>query len=103
MPRNWIFTGDRITPQQAVEFGLANRVVAPEKLMRKPVPGAKIDEQRAWRETKKKLMNLYLHRTAAEMLDTQFARQLAATVSKEHTDIASAFLAQQKRNQDKAK
>ena len=28
-----IFTGDRITPQQAVEFGLANRVVAPENLM----------------------------------------------------------------------
>ncbi len=28
-----IFTGDRITPQQAVEFGLANRVVPPEKLM----------------------------------------------------------------------
>ena len=28
-----IFTGDRITPQQAVEFGLANRVVAPDALM----------------------------------------------------------------------
>ncbi len=100
-----IFTGDRITPQQAVEFGLANRVVAPEKLMEEARALAeKLMKQpaSALRETKK-LMNLYLHRTAAEMLDTQLARQLAATVSKEHTDIASAFLAQQKRNQDKGK
>ena len=28
-----IFTGDRISAQQAVEYGLANRVVAPDKLL----------------------------------------------------------------------
>jgi hypothetical protein len=44
----------------------------------------------AVRETKK-LMNLYLHRNAAQMLDTQLARQLTATLSEEHHAIASAF------------
>jgi enoyl-CoA hydratase/carnithine racemase len=96
-----IFTGDRITPQQAVEFGLANRVVAPEKLMDEARALAeKLLKQprHALRETKK-LMNLYLHRSAAQMLDTTIARQLAATLSEEHHRIASDFLAQQKRTQ----
>lgn len=97
-----IFTGDRITPQQAVEFGLANRVVAPDKLMEEArILADKLLKQpaQALRETKK-LMNLHLHRSAAQMLDTTLARQLAATMSAEHHEIASAFIAQQKRNQD---
>lgn len=96
-----IFTGDRITPQQAVEFGLANRVVAPEKLMDEARTLAdKLMKQpaQALRETKK-LMNLFLHRSAAAQLDTTIARQLAATLSDEHHRIASDFIAQQKRNQ----
>ncbi|MGP3791496.1 enoyl-CoA hydratase/isomerase family protein [Pseudomonas sp. B392_1p] len=96
-----IFTGDRITPQQAVEFGLANRVVAPEKLMEEARALAeKLLKQpaQALRETKK-LMNLYLHRSAAQMLDATLGRQLAATMSAEHHSIATNFIAQQKRQQ----
>ncbi|MGF6266822.1 enoyl-CoA hydratase [Paraburkholderia youngii] len=96
-----IFTGDRITPQQAVEFGLANRVVEPEKLMDEALALAEklLKQPRsALRETKK-LMNLHLHRSAAQVLDTTLARQLAATLSNEHHQIASAFIAQQKRKQ----
>lgn len=96
-----IFTGDRISPQQAVEYGLANRVVAPEKLMDEARALAeKLLKQpaQALRETRK-LMNLYLHRSAAQMLDATLGRQLVATLSEEHNAIASDFIAQQKRNQ----
>lgn len=62
-----IFTGDRITSQQAVEYGLANRVVAPDKLMEEARALAeKLLKQpsQALRETKK-IMNSYLLRSAA--------------------------------------
>ncbi|TWC61606.1 enoyl-CoA hydratase [Pseudomonas sp. SJZ103] len=96
-----IFTGDRITPQQAVDYGLANRVVAPEKLMEEARALAeKLLKQpsQALRETKK-IMNSYLHRSAAQVLDTTLGRQLAATLSEEHHSLATAFIAQQRRTQ----
>ncbi len=96
-----IFTGERISPQQAVEFGLANRVVAPDKLMEEArVLADKLLKQprQALRETKK-IMNLYLHQSAARVLDVTLGRQLAATLSEEHHRIAADFIAQQKRNQ----
>ena len=95
-----IFTGDRITAAQAVEYGLANRVVAPESLM---------DEARALaekmlkqpplalRETKK-IMNLNLHQAAARVLDTTLARQFAATIGDEHLTIARELVEKQARN-----
>ena len=94
-----IFTGDRITPQQAVEFGLANRVVEPDKLMDEARALAdKLMKQprEALRETKK-LMNRYLHVSAAQHLDVTLGRQLAATLSEEHHRIAHEFLDKQKR------
>jgi enoyl-CoA hydratase/carnithine racemase len=94
-----IFTGDRITPQQAVEYGLANRVVAPEALMEEARALAeKLMKQprEALRETKK-IMNRYLHMSAAQHLDVTLGRQLAATMSDEHHRIARDFLANQKR------
>ena len=96
-----IFTGERITAQQAVEFGLANRCIAPEKLLdeaRALAHKLLQQPQHALRETKK-LMNLYLHRSAAQMLDTTLARQLEATLSAEHHAIAAQFIAQQRRHQ----
>ena len=93
--KDLIFTGDRITPQQAVEFGWANRVVAPDLLIEeaRTLANKLLKQPRnALRETKK-LMNLHLHRSAAHMLDTTLARQLAATLSQEHHDIAAAFIA----------
>lgn len=96
-----IFTGDRITPQQAVEFGLANRVVAADRLMDEArTLAAKLIAQprQALRETKK-ILNLTLHHAAANILDAHLGRQLAATLSEEHHTIAAQFLAKQKRNQ----
>jgi enoyl-CoA hydratase/carnithine racemase len=94
-----IFTGDRISAQQAVEYGLANRVVAPERLMDEARSLAeKLLQQprEALRETKK-IMNRYLHVSAAQHLDTTLARQLAATLSEEHHRIAEKYIANQKR------
>jgi len=98
--KEFIFTGDRITPQQAVEFGLANRVVAPDKLMdeaRSLAAKLLAQPQQALRETKK-ILNLTLHRAAANILDVHLGRQLAATLSEEHHGLASEFLAKQKRS-----
>ena len=95
-----IFTGDRITPQQAVEFGLANRVVSPDALMTEARALAeKLMKQprEALRETKK-IMNRYLHLSAAQHLDVTLGRQLAATLSDEHHRIARDFLSNQKRD-----
>jgi enoyl-CoA hydratase len=97
-----IFTGERISAQQAVEFGLANRVVAHDKLMDEARALAeKLLKQprQALRETKK-IMNLYLHQAAARVLDTTLGRQLAATLSEEHHEIAADFIARQKRNRE---
>ncbi len=94
-----IFTGDRITAQQAVEFGLANRVVPADKLMEEArALAAKLLAQprEALRETKK-IMNRYLHVAAAQHLDVTLARQLTATLSDEHHRIARDFLAKQSR------
>lgn len=96
-----IFTGDRISPQQAVEFGLANRVVPPERLMEEARALAeKLMRQprEALRETKK-IMNRHLHLSATQHLDVTLGRQLAATMSEEHHTLARTFLAGQKRSQ----
>ena len=95
-----IFTGDRITPQQAVEFGLANRVVPADDLLgeaRKLAEKLVRQPRQALRETKK-ILNLYLHQNAAHILDTTLARQLAATLSAEHHELARALIENQKRN-----
>jgi len=94
-----IFTGERITAPQAVEFGLANRVVPHDHLMAEARALAERllkQPRQALRETKK-IMNLYLHQNAARILDTTLARQLAATLSAEHHAIAQDLIDKQKR------
>ena len=89
-----IFTGERITPQQAVEFGLANRVVPADRLMDEAhALAAKLlkQPQQALRETKK-IMNRYLQASATQHLDVTLGRQLAATLSEEHHRLARGFL-----------
>lgn len=93
-----IFTGERISAEQAVAFGLANRVVAPERLMDEARALAeKLLKQprEALRETKK-IMNRYLQASVTQHLDTTLGRQLAATMSEEHHAIARAFIDQQR-------
>jgi len=94
-----IFTGDRITAQQAVEYGLANRVVPAGEVMdeaRKLAQKLLAQPRNALRQTKI-IMNTYLRQSAAQVLDTTLASQLSATLSDEHQVLARAFLDGQKR------
>lgn len=96
-----IFTGDRISAQQAVDYGLANRVVPADRVMEEARTLATkllAQPREALRETKK-IMNRYLHVTAAQHLDVTLGRQLAATLSEEHHRLARAFLDRQRRPQ----
>jgi enoyl-CoA hydratase len=90
-----ILTGDRITPAQAVEFGLANRVVPPDRLMSeaRALADKLLKQPRQALEESKKILNLYLRHSAGQVLDTTLARQLSATLSPEHNALARAFLA----------
>jgi enoyl-CoA hydratase len=89
-----VFTGDRISPQDAVAWGLANRVVPHDQLMeearaladkmlRKPA--------QALRESKK-ILNRYMHAVAAQHLDVTLATQMTRTLSAEHQAVARGFL-----------
>ena len=98
-----IFTGERISAQRAVDFGLANRVVARDLLLTEArALAVKLLQQprQALRETKK-IMNLYLHQNASRILDTTLARQLAATLSPEHHFIAQGLIEKQRRHEAK--
>ncbi|MGE0384919.1 MAG: enoyl-CoA hydratase/isomerase family protein [Gammaproteobacteria bacterium] len=89
-----VFTGDRISPQEAVAWGLANRVVPHDQLMTEARALAdKIMKKpaQAIRESKK-ILNRFLHVAAAQHLDTMLATQTMLTMSKEHIGIAQAFL-----------
>lgn len=96
-----IYTGDRISAEQAVEFGLANRVVPHDQLMDEAMKlaGKLLRQPRNALRNTKKIMNLYLRQAADNVLETMTRFQLDATLSDEHQTISRAFLDKQKRNE----
>src|SRR5690606_1016900 len=69
--KEYLFTGDRIDASRAVEFGLANRAVAPESLMSEALAlGERLagQPQRALRDTKRAL-NLHVSASVHAVLD----------------------------------
>jgi len=89
-----VFTGDRISPQDAVAWGLANRVVPHDQLMTEARTVAQKIMQKpsqAIRESKK-ILNRFLHVAATQHLDTMLATQTMLTQSPEHIAIARSFL-----------
>jgi len=89
-----IFTGDRVSAQDAVAWGLANRVVPHDELMQEARALAeKIMKKPALaiRESKK-IMNRFLVQSAAQHLDTTLATQMMCTQSEEHRRIAQGFI-----------
>lgn len=99
--KEFIFTGQRITPEQAVACGLANRVVAHESLMDEARGlAAQMAKQprSALRETKK-LLNLYVRRNIETVMEPLLARQFEQTQGTEHGAIVQGLIAKQKRNQ----
>ncbi|MET7842778.1 enoyl-CoA hydratase/isomerase family protein [Streptomyces sp. NPDC005356] len=90
-----LFFGSRVDPQDAVRLGLANRVVAPDKLL---------DEAReladrlarlpvqAVRDTKR-LVNLHLEQAAAVVLEPSLMAERQSMASAEHIDLVAELIA----------
>lgn len=99
--KEFIFTGQRIQPQQAVDCGLANRVVSHQQLMSESLLLA---EQMAGQPSEalkdtKRIMNLYLQQNITNVLDTHLATQLLATQRPAHRNIVEKLIAKQRRKE----
>jgi enoyl-CoA hydratase len=89
--KEFLFLGERISPQQAVEFGLASRVVAAADLMGEAIGLAhrlaKVPDT-ALRNTKHAL-NAYLEAQLPGAFERAFAGELASMGSPEHRDAVA--------------
>jgi enoyl-CoA hydratase len=97
-----ILVGERITPEQAVEYGLATRVVAHDQLMdeaRALADKLLAQPRNALRESKK-ILNMHLRASATQVLDVTLQAQFQATLGEEHQTRARAFLDNQRRRRD---
>lgn len=97
--KEFIYTGQRIAPEQAVACGLANRVVAHDSLMteaRSLAAQLAAQPRSALRETKK-LLNLYVRRNIETVLEPLLVCQFAQTQGPEHGAIVQGLIAKQKR------
>ena len=93
--KEYLFTGERIPAQKAVELGLANRVVAPESLMDEAVALAKKlagQPAQALQETKRAL-NLHLQAAALRVLPFALSAESESFSSPEVAATARAFAA----------
>lgn len=92
--KEYLFTGDRIVAKDAVEFGLANRVVPDgsslnealslaERIARQPTQ-ALIDTKRA--------LNKHLERAMHDVLDFALAAESISSASAPHRQIVDRFL-----------
>jgi enoyl-CoA hydratase len=91
--KEYLFTGDRISAQQAVDIGLANKVVPDgtcvdvalelaERMAKQP--------RQALRDTKRAL-NKQLERSVFEVLDFALAAETISIVSDEHRQVVETF------------
>jgi enoyl-CoA hydratase len=92
--KEFLYTGDRITAQTAVELGLANRVVPDgtaleeavalaERIARQPVAALKAT---------KRALNKVLERAVVEVLDYALTAESISSASREHGAIVERFL-----------
>jgi enoyl-CoA hydratase len=93
--KEFLFTGDRISAETAVQLGLANRVVAATDLMDDAVALAHrlaSMPQRALFDTKRAL-NMHLERAMAGVLDFAIAAERETMASDEHIRLVAAMRA----------
>ena len=86
--REYLFTGDRIPAQTAVELGLATRTVAPGELLpeaRKLAERLAGQSPAALRGTKR-VVNLHLSRALSGAIQAGFEAEVATMQSPEHRD-----------------
>ncbi|WP_372349757.1 enoyl-CoA hydratase/isomerase family protein [Streptomyces sp. KL116D] len=104
-----LFFGSRVNPEDAVRLGLANRVVAPDKLLAEARElGNRLAELpvQAVRDTKR-LVNLHMEQAAATVLEPSLLAERQSMTSAEHIELVSQLIARSKKkaasNKDKAK
>jgi enoyl-CoA hydratase/carnithine racemase len=97
-----IFTGDRISAEQAVAFGLATRVVEHEALMdeARALANKLLAQPRNALRESKKILNVHLRDSATRVLDVTLQAQFQATLGEEHQTRARAFLDNQRRSRE---
>jgi enoyl-CoA hydratase/carnithine racemase len=96
--KEYLFTGDRIPAEKAVELGLANRVVAHDSLLDEALALAhKLSAQpaQALQETKRSL-NLYLQEAALKILPYALSTETESFSSPEVKATAEKFAAKAK-------
>jgi enoyl-CoA hydratase/carnithine racemase len=97
--KEYIFTGDRIPPEQAVQLGLANRVVPADALMDEALRLAQrlaALPARALRDTKRAL-NAHVEKAVAGPLEIAIQAELATLASPEHAERVRRMLDKSKR------
>jgi enoyl-CoA hydratase len=93
--KEFLFTGDRIGPEQAVALGLANRVVPAAELMGEALKLAQRLArlpQRALRDTKRAL-NAHIERAVTGPLEIALQTELASMASPEHAERVRKLVA----------
>jgi enoyl-CoA hydratase len=90
--KEFLFLGERISPQKAVELGLASRVVASDELMDEAVSLAKrlAKVPRAALRDTKRALNAYLEAQLPDAFEHAFTGELASMGSAEHRDAVAA-------------
>jgi enoyl-CoA hydratase/carnithine racemase len=98
--KEFLFTGERISPALAVQLGLANRIVAADKLHDEALDLARRLAQQphqALRDTKRAL-NMHIEKTVAGPLEMGIQCELVSMSSVEHTAIISRIVGNSREN-----
>lgn len=96
--KEFIFTGERIAPEQAVALGLANRVVPHERLMPEALELArKLARlpQKALRDTKRAL-NTHAEKAVTGPLEIAIQAEIASLTSPEHAERVRKLISKSK-------
>ncbi len=97
--REYLYTGDRIPANTAVELGLASRAVAPEDLM---AQARKLADRLAAQPTEalqgtKRVVNMYLSQVLGGPMQAGFAAERVTMQTDEHREKLLAFQKKSKR------
>ena len=84
--KEFLFTGDRIPPSEAVRIGLATRTFSDEMLLSSALAmGARLAELlRQALESTKRAVNMHLRRAALDVLDFALAAEFHSFDTEEH-------------------
>jgi enoyl-CoA hydratase len=95
--KEYLFTGDRIGPELAVELGLANRVVPADQLLDAALALATrfAAQPRQAIQSTKRALNLHLERAMSGVLEYALSEEFKSFDEPEHQALVQAFLDKQ--------